>query len=68
MALTGHEHNPEVAGIFLCRDREEARWLAKFARGRFPVDIWAVESADLTLRRTKRGFLLSRDRISSHSR
>jgi hypothetical protein len=37
---------PEVEGIFLCRDAEEAEFFFRINNTRGPVDLWAVDGVD----------------------
>lgn len=55
--LASNELVPERAGIFVCRDIQEARWFARFAERRFSVDIWSIRSEGLMLEESEDGFL-----------
>lgn len=47
--LASNELVPERPAIFVCRDISEAHWFARFAKGRFSVDIWCIRLDGLVL-------------------
>jgi hypothetical protein len=55
--LASDEFTPEQEAVFVCATLPEAEWFARFAKGRFAVDVWSIEATGLPLHESEDGFL-----------